>query len=76
MIIISKKRIQIIVSCLVIAILVFMFQMANTKNEFEENSTLEQSQQDTVLTTATPVSGKTIVVDAGHGVPDERCRKQ
>ena len=24
-------------------------------------------------TTSTPVSGKVIVVDAGHGVPDERC---
>ena len=23
--------------------------------------------------TATPVSGKVVVLDAGHGTPDERC---
>ena len=34
-----------------------------------------KEENDTIETTATPVSGKTIVVDAGHGTPDERCRK-
>lgn len=66
MIVINKKRIQIIVICLLIGIFSFSFQIANNQNELVEN---------TVPTTATPVSGKTIVVDAGHGVPDERCTK-
>lgn len=62
MIIISKKRIQIITSCILLGILAFSFQIART--EHNENNTA-------VPTTSTPVSGKTIVIDAGHGVPDE-----
>ena len=30
---------------------------------------------DAVQVTSLPVSGKTVVLDAGHGTPDERCRK-
>ena len=29
----------------------------------------------TVQTVTLPVTNKVIVIDAGHGVPDERCRK-
>ena len=64
MIILNKKRLQIIITCIFIGVFAFYFQIANTKNNLEEN-------QNTVQTTATPVSGKTIVIDAGHGVPDE-----
>jgi N-acetylmuramoyl-L-alanine amidase len=71
MVIINKKRIQIILSCLVISIFTFAFQMADDNNGLVENTNTDTSQQNTVATTATPVSGKTIVVDAGHGVPDE-----
>lgn len=28
-----------------------------------------------IETVSLPVSNKTIVLDAGHGIPDERCRK-
>jgi len=59
MIVINKKRLQIITTCIVIGVFAFYFQIANTKNNLEEN-------QNTVQTTATPVSGKTIVIDAGH----------
>lgn len=69
MLVINRKRIQIILSCLFIAIFAFSFQIANNGNELEKNTNSQQ--QSTVQTTATPVSGKTIVVDAGHGVPDE-----
>lgn len=31
---------------------------------------------DAVQVTALPVSGKVVILDAGHGTPDERCRKQ
>ena len=65
MIILNKKRLQIITTCIFIGVFAFYFQIANTKNNSEEGN------QNTVQTTATPVSGKTIVIDAGHGVPDE-----
>ena len=61
MVVLSKKRLSFIVGCLFIAIFSFMF----ITSKKEEN---------TVPTVSLPVSGKTIVVDAGHGVPDERSR--
>ena len=60
MVILSKKRIQIVTSCVIIGLLAFSFQVAN-QNKIEN----EQS-NNTVPTVSTPVSGKTIVVDAGH----------
>ena len=65
MIVINKKRIQIIASCLLIALFAFSFQIAN------ENKQEDKNIKKTVETTSTPVSGKTVVLDAGHGVPDE-----
>ena len=62
MLVISRKRISLIVGCLFISVFAFMF-MTGKKEEY------------TVPTVSLPVSGKTIVVDAGHGVPDERCGK-
>lgn len=60
MIVINKKRISIIVICLVLGI--FAYSYEGTKIN------LDQEIQET---TSTPVSGKVIVLDAGHGVPDE-----
>lgn len=68
MIVINKKRIQIIVGCLLVGIFAFYFQIAGKENT-------NSKQQNAVLTAATPVSGKRIVIDAGHGVPDERSTK-
>ena len=62
--IINKKRCKIIISSVIIGIFVFLLGNNN-------NSTIEKLNQNTVTTTSTPVSGKTIVIDAGHGVPDE-----
>ncbi len=67
MIVIKKKRIQIIIGCLLIALFAFTFQIGNSK--------VRQEPEKSMPTTATPVSGKTIVIDAGHGVPDERSTK-
>lgn len=64
MLVISGKRIKIILGCVFIAIFAFTFQIASEK----ENAKV----QNVIPTTATPVSGKTIIIDAGHGVPDER----
>lgn len=65
MIIIHKKRIKIIISCILIAVFAFSFQIASnqTKNKPIEQKSQEQN---TIATTATPVSGKTIIIDAGH----------
>lgn len=58
MLVLSRKRLSLIVGCLFVSIFTFMF--VTDKNE-----------EYTVPTVSLPVSGKTIVVDAGHGVPDE-----
>ena len=58
MIIINKKRLQIIVSCILIGLLAFSMQVGNVQNN-------------TIETTSTPVSEKTVILDAGHGTPDE-----
>ena len=53
----SKKRIGTITAILLVALFAFTFQTANLNN--------------TVQTVSLPVSNKVIVVDAGHGKPDE-----
>jgi N-acetylmuramoyl-L-alanine amidase len=72
MVTINKKRIQIVASALLIGLFAFSFQIANN-NRTEENN--NANQESTIQTTATPVSGKKVVIDAGHGIPDERSRK-
>ena len=69
MVVFNKKRIEIIISCVVIALFVFSIQISNNKNTKDAKNTNET--KSTIETTATPASGKTIVLDAGHGVPDE-----
>lgn len=59
MIILSKKRITIVLSCILVGVLVFTLQASRL--EIKE----------TIPTVTLPISGKTIVVDAGHGIPDE-----
>lgn len=68
MIVFSKKRIEIIISCIIIALFVFSIQVSNINEKKGEQNT---NQKNTIETTASPASGKTIVIDAGHGVPDE-----
>lgn len=59
MIVLNRKRLLAILSMICVSVLVFTFQIA------KEDKVVE--------TVALPVSNKVIVVDAGHGVPDERC---
>ena len=68
MLVIHPKRIKIILSSLLLALFAFSFQMANLEPKTSQ-------MKNTIQTTATPVSGKTVILDAGHGVPDERSRK-
>lgn len=57
MIILSKKRFGIISTVLLISLFIFVFQVASSKQ--------------TIQTVSLPVSNKVIVLDAGHGKPDE-----
>lgn len=57
MIILRKKRIMLVMSLILVSVMCFSFQNANI--------------EDTVQTVALPVSNKVIVIDAGHGKPDE-----
>lgn len=61
MIIVNRKRLIAILSMVFLALFVFSFQI--TKDE------------KTVETVSLPVSNKVIVIDAGHGIPDERGTK-
>ncbi len=61
MYVISRKRVSMILICLLLGI--FVYSYAGTKLSAEK---------ETHETSSTPVSGKVIVLDAGHGVPDER----
>ena len=61
MVIISKKRLMLISSILLVSI--FTFLVATDRKNV--NSTKS------IATVALPVSNKTIVIDAGHGKPDE-----
>lgn len=56
MIVLNKKRITLIVLSVFVSVFAFIFATGN---------------KDTVPTVSLPVSGKTIVIDAGHGKPDE-----
>ena len=62
--VISKKRVSLILMMFLLGIFVYLYE--GTKIDLDE-----EIQE----TTSTPVSGKVIVVDAGHGVPDERSTK-
>ena len=54
MILLKKNKILFILSCIIISIIFFSF---NTNTE-------------TILTSSTPVSNHTVILDAGHGLPD------
>ena len=60
MIILNKKRITLILSGIFLSI--FVFILTTGKNTEQTNY---------ISTVSLPASGKTIVIDAGHGVPDE-----
>mgnify|MGYP004578789723 FL=1 len=60
MIILNKKRITLILSGIFLSVFVFILTTENT-----------EEQNKYISTVSLPASGKTIVIDAGHGVPDE-----
>lgn len=63
MILLNRKRLILILFGITLSITTFLFFTASSKNT------------EVIQTVALPVSNKVIVLDAGHGVPDERCSK-
>ena len=61
MLILSKKRIILMMCMICVSLYAFSFKIANNTAVSEK----------TVETVATPVSNKVVIVDAGHGTPDE-----
>ena len=62
MLILKRKRIIVIMCMIFISLYAFSFKIAN------EDIILNKK---TVETVSTPVTNKIIIVDAGHGTPDE-----
>ena len=59
MIVINRKRISIIILVILLGIFTFAYQ------------TEQKEMEKTAYTTTTPVSNKVVIIDAGHGSPDE-----
>ena len=62
MLILNKKRISIVILSIFVSI--FTFMLATNKSE------------EFISTVSLPVSDKTIVIDAGHGIPDEGAQSR
>ena len=63
----TKQRVFIIFFSIVISFAVYIGQ--NTQS----NGRNERNIGEAIQVTSLPVSGKTVILDAGHGTPDERC---
>ncbi len=63
----TKKRVFIIFFAILMSFGVYI----------EQNNIQNQKRNigDAVQVTSLPVSRKVVILDAGHGTPDERCRK-
>lgn len=60
----NKLKRMIIISIMVVVSITYV-NVTKKKREIGE----------AVQVTTLPVSGKVVVLDAGHGTPDERCRE-
>ncbi len=54
--------------CILVTVIVIGITYAQVKRQ-------NRSIGEAVQVTSLPVSRKTVILDAGHGTPDERCRK-
>ena len=65
----TRKRVFIIFFSIIIGFAVYIGQNIQLDGRNEKNI------GDAVQVTSLPVSGKVVILDAGHGTPDERCRE-
>ena len=68
MIVLTKRNILYTICAVAMFVFAYVIMGYNIQNNFLKK-------QETRQTVALPVNRKTIVIDAGHGVPDERSRK-
>ena len=64
MLIFNQKRIIVIFCMIFVSLFAFSFKIANNMININDK-------EKTVQTVATPVSNRVVIVDAGHGTPDE-----
>ena len=64
MLVLDKKRLSL--TFLIVILGIFTFSYQDAKEDLEK----------TLITTATPVSGKVVILDAGHGTPDEGAQSK
>ena len=60
MVILNRKKLLFVISGIFLSIFIFIFTSDNLRKD-----------EEIVPTVSLPVSGKVIIIDAGHGVPDE-----
>ena len=58
-------------------LIIFFAFIVSFSAYLEQNNAINPKREigDAVQVTTLPVSGKVVILDAGHGTPDERCRK-
>lgn len=64
MIILNRKKILFVLGFITIFIFMYAITTLNTNNSLKDNNKA-------IATVALPVDNKVIIIDAGHGVPDE-----
>ena len=64
MIILNRKKILLILGIIAMFIFTYTITIVNTNNRYKKDN-------ESIATVALPVDSKVIVIDAGHGVPDE-----
>ncbi|MDO5555549.1 MAG: hypothetical protein Q4G09_02525 [Clostridia bacterium] len=64
MIILNKKKILTILGIAIIFVFIYTITGFNLNNSSKNNTK-------TIATVALPVDNKVIIIDAGHGIPDE-----
>ncbi len=67
MIILDKKKILVSIGIVTIFIFTYMITGYNVSNKKDD----KDIDVETVQTVALPVDNKVIIIDAGHGIPDE-----
>lgn len=70
MLVLSKKRIAIILFMICVSLYAFSFKISNNMIGEQILSGSDEKER-TAQTVATPVSNRVVIVDAGHGTPDE-----
>ena len=64
MVVLNGKKILFVLGIITMFVFTYVVTIANTNNILKNNN-------QSIATVAMPVDSKVIIIDAGHGVPDE-----